>query len=327
MPKYIFTYQTICTINNKSYVGVHSTNDLNDGYIGCGIYCQGGAKTKNSPFHNAVRKHGYKNFKKYILDFYTTYEDALAEEKYLANEDWVKSGNNYNCALGGKGSPFWGMSEERKKEIFEKNKGENNHRYGKAAHNRRIVLKYSISNELIGKFDSLTAAAIDVGVDVSNIKDACIGKNITCRGFIFRYEIYSENEKSILDNYLSNRHITYNNDGSFTVNESLRRSRTLPRVGKKRGSPSEEARKKMAIAKIGKKRLPHSEETKIKMSNSHSLKKKAVIQYNLDDEIITEYESMSKAAIMIGCNRSSILDSINGRIKSCKGYVFKYKNM
>ena len=33
-------YLTLCTANNKIYIGVHQTKDVNvfDGYIGCGVY-------------------------------------------------------------------------------------------------------------------------------------------------------------------------------------------------------------------------------------------------------------------------------------------------
>ena len=93
MPKYIFVYQTICESNGKSYIGVHGTDNLNDGYIGCGIYSQKGA-TKNSPFHHAVKKYGYKNFTRYILDYFDTYTEALYEESVLVDKLWVKSTGN-----------------------------------------------------------------------------------------------------------------------------------------------------------------------------------------------------------------------------------------
>jgi hypothetical protein len=37
MTIYIFTYKTINKINNKYYIGVHSTNDIKDGYLGSGV--------------------------------------------------------------------------------------------------------------------------------------------------------------------------------------------------------------------------------------------------------------------------------------------------
>jgi len=95
---YIFVYQTINEVNGKSYVGVHSTSDINDGYIGCGVFTQSDAR-RGLLFHKAVRKYGYKYFRRYILSFYDTYQEALEEEKFIVNKKWVKENLNYNTAL------------------------------------------------------------------------------------------------------------------------------------------------------------------------------------------------------------------------------------
>ena len=63
--KYI-VYITINLCNGKFYIGVHKTNpEVFDNYIGLGIYRQSNA-TRDYPLHKAVRKYGYKNFKKWV---------------------------------------------------------------------------------------------------------------------------------------------------------------------------------------------------------------------------------------------------------------------
>lgn len=62
-----FTYQTKNLINGKTYIGVHKTKNINDGYIGNGVYRQSCAdrevkRKPNIPFLNAVVKYGYNNF-------------------------------------------------------------------------------------------------------------------------------------------------------------------------------------------------------------------------------------------------------------------------
>jgi hypothetical protein len=117
---YIYTYQTICETSGKSYIGVHSTKKINDGYIGCGIYRDSNA-TMHYLFHRAVKKYGYASFKKHILCFFDNYEDALKEERYLVNEKWVLDKNNYNTALGGKfGNFMFAIPIEIKKRIHKK---------------------------------------------------------------------------------------------------------------------------------------------------------------------------------------------------------------
>jgi hypothetical protein len=123
---YTYSYQTICEISGKSYIGVHATNNINDGYIGCGIFRQSSAK-KNYLFHKAVRKHGYNSFTRHILSFWDTYEDALAEEKYLVDKKWVSDSGNYNTAIGGNGNTTSWMDFEDivriKKLIGDSNRG------------------------------------------------------------------------------------------------------------------------------------------------------------------------------------------------------------
>lgn len=116
--KYNFVYQTKNLINGKTYIGVHGTNKLNDGYIGCGIKSQIGAnresKRSKTIFSRAVAKYGYENFKREILGFFDTYEECLEEEKYLVNENWIKRNDNYNLVLGGKGRKGWKMGKHHR---------------------------------------------------------------------------------------------------------------------------------------------------------------------------------------------------------------------
>lgn len=110
---FIYTYKTICEVNGKSYVGIHKTDNINDGYIGCGIFRQNDAK-KQLLFHRAVKKYGYASFERRILSFYDNYQDALNEEKLIVDYEWVNSNENYNTALGGKGNTTVWMCDEDK---------------------------------------------------------------------------------------------------------------------------------------------------------------------------------------------------------------------
>jgi len=127
---YYIVYQTKNLINNKTYIGVHKTNNINDGYIGCGIYSTISGDNlrrkinSNSALPKAVKKYGIKNFKREILSFFDSYDDALNEEAWLVDENWIKSADNYNVALGGNvGCNGWVMPESQKKHLSEKMKG------------------------------------------------------------------------------------------------------------------------------------------------------------------------------------------------------------
>jgi hypothetical protein len=106
--KYKFVYQTKNKVNGKTYIGYHCTDNLNDGYIGCGCRSQSYAVSSKkyglkSAFIDAVIKYGYNNFEIKILSFYDTIEECIEEEKFIVNKDWVKSNDNYNISLGGNG--------------------------------------------------------------------------------------------------------------------------------------------------------------------------------------------------------------------------------
>lgn len=267
MPQpYIFVYQTICEANGKSYVGVHKTNDLNDGYIGCGVRV-GKPSTfseMNNAFHNAVKKYGAENFKRYILSFYDTYEEALDEERFIVNTSWVKRKDNYNTAIGGKGSPWVGMDEETKKMHIAKQSGSNSVFFGKKAINRRAVIQYDFKGEAIAFFDSVTDAAASIDESPTNIVKSCKGLYSQCGGFVFKYQIYSDKQKEEYEINIKERQRIYDNKGKFKMSSKANDARRgkITRFDYKH---SPETIEKLRLAKLGKKRTPHSEETKSKM--------------------------------------------------------------
>lgn len=115
--KYI-VYQTINTLNNKIYIGVHQTKDPDvfDGYIGCGVYISKKytymyAKTK---FQEAVKKYGPKNFKRTTIAIFNTAEEAYNLEEELVDEKFLARNDVYNMVLGG----ISGMYEWEKIPVF-----------------------------------------------------------------------------------------------------------------------------------------------------------------------------------------------------------------
>lgn len=104
-------YKTINLVNNKEYIGVHSTvnPEIFDGYLGCGCYNtkpSSWEQNTKSPFPKAIIKYGPENFKREVLYVYPYTEEgensAYNKEAELVNEDWIKSDNTYNIMLGGK---------------------------------------------------------------------------------------------------------------------------------------------------------------------------------------------------------------------------------
>lgn len=83
-------YKITNLLNEKTYIGVHKTNDPYDSYMGSG-----------SAIKNAIKKHGKENFKKEVLLVTENKADAYELEKKLTID--YNESNNYNMRLGGVG--------------------------------------------------------------------------------------------------------------------------------------------------------------------------------------------------------------------------------
>jgi len=87
---YHYFYKITNDINGNYYYGVHSTNNLDDEYLGSGIR-----------LGYAKNKYGIEHFHKEILKFFDTADDAYNYESEIVNESLVKDPNCYNCMVGG----------------------------------------------------------------------------------------------------------------------------------------------------------------------------------------------------------------------------------
>jgi hypothetical protein len=90
--KYHYIYKTTNLKNGKFYIGMHSTNNLDDGYLGSG-----------NRLRRAIRKYGKANFKLEILEFFKSRNELASREKDLVNEDLLKDPLCMNLKIGGNG--------------------------------------------------------------------------------------------------------------------------------------------------------------------------------------------------------------------------------
>jgi hypothetical protein len=87
-----YIYKTTNLKNGKFYVGMHSTDNLNDGYLGSG-----------TRLRRSIRRNGIENFKIEYLEFFDNRTDLTNREKELVNEELLKDPMCMNLKPGGTG--------------------------------------------------------------------------------------------------------------------------------------------------------------------------------------------------------------------------------
>jgi len=101
-----FIYKTTNILTKKYYIGMHSTNNLDDGYMGSG-----------KKLAYSIRKYGQKNHKVEIIEYLSSREELSAREKDIVNLNELAKNNCMNLRVGGLGGHNSQTTEEIKKKI------------------------------------------------------------------------------------------------------------------------------------------------------------------------------------------------------------------
>ena len=298
--KYI-VYITINLCNGKFYIGVHRTNpDVFDGYIGNGIYRQSEAN-KNRPFHKAVRKYGYNNFKRTIIRIFPDTEKgkelAYKLEKILVTDTLLKSKQTYNVALGGEG----GLGSEQRTIYLYDLKGN----YIRSFKNAKLAAKFINPQE---EYNTLKA-----------IRNNCLGISNSSFGYYWSYK------KEF--NYNNNKVLVpvsqYTLDGKYLCNY-------------KSITDAEEKLQLNSIEKAIKKhfqcggyqwRYFNGDTSNIgKLLNTFTkLQILPIDMFDKQGNFIEHFDSVKECITKYKyLSTSQISRVLKGIIKSHKGYVFKY---
>lgn len=171
-----FIYKTTNITNKKYYIGVHSTDNLNDGYLGSGVVLK-----------DAIDKYGKENFNREILEFFNSREEAYDRERQIVNQAFVDLCETYNLKIGGAGGYIgkdfyekyaidrkgFKHSDETKEKIKNSKIGIKNPFYGKkhVGDKNRFSHKKNERNVIINgiTYESCTHAAIALSVSKSLI--------------------------------------------------------------------------------------------------------------------------------------------------------------
>ena len=105
--KYHYIYKTTCLINNKYYIGMHSTDNLSDGYIGSG-----------KKLWYSINKYGKENHLVEILEYHQTRNALRLREKQLVNEELLQDIMCMNLVIGGEGG-YRNLTKEQHQKMSE----------------------------------------------------------------------------------------------------------------------------------------------------------------------------------------------------------------
>lgn len=87
-----YIYKTTCLVTNRYYIGMHSTNNIEDGYMGSGLRLR-----------RSIRKYGIEQHKKEIIKFFDTRNLLIEAEIKLITPEMILDKNCMNMMSGGTG--------------------------------------------------------------------------------------------------------------------------------------------------------------------------------------------------------------------------------
>lgn len=90
--KFHVIYKTTCKASGKYYIGMHSTDNLDDGYLGSGTI-----------LGHSLRKYGRENHSIEVLEFLFDRESLRKRERQIVCEEVIGDKFCMNLRLGGEG--------------------------------------------------------------------------------------------------------------------------------------------------------------------------------------------------------------------------------
>ena len=101
--KYHYIYKTTNLLSGRYYIGMHSTDNLEDGYMGSG-----------TRLRRSLNKHGKDNHKVEFIEFLDSREELKDREAEIVNLNEIAKEDCMNLKVGGYG----GLSDDKHKKAF-----------------------------------------------------------------------------------------------------------------------------------------------------------------------------------------------------------------
>lgn len=135
--KYHFIYKTTNVLSGKYYIGMHSTDNLDDGYLGSG-----------TRLRYSINKHGKENFIREILEYCETREELKSKEIEIVNLDEIAKIECMNLIVGGCGG-FISLEGAKKGRLITNERYKNELRKWSSNGGKNRIKKYGIPQQLL----------------------------------------------------------------------------------------------------------------------------------------------------------------------------------
>lgn len=286
-------YQTTNKVNGKLYIGVHKTKnpDIFDGYIGNGICVGYTLKNPKTVYQHALKKYGYKNFIRTTLKVYDTPKEAYEYEASVVTAEFVKQDNNYNTAVGGGGGCV----------IY------------------KTIYQFNNQRELVNTWEGNYSIAEYYGVSLNTIQYALLERKIFKDSFLSysqnpnfeeftnykNYDLYQYTlQGELVETFCSTR------DCSEKLNLSFKSLETAV-TEKKKYKNYYWTHHPEQIYEI------------IKINKLYSLANYSIVQYDLNNNIIQEYNSITEASKLLGYKYRDIQNAVYKELLLDGKFYFK----
>lgn len=299
--------------NNKVYIGITCKNPPEKRWVNGHGYKKG-----NPYFWNAIQKYGWDNFKHDILFANLSRKDACSKEQEMISlYDSTNPDKGYNMTKGGDGKLGYIMSDETKQKISESRigrfTGEDNPNYN----NHKLAGE---NNPFYGKRHTAETREL--------LSELATGRPSPNKGKTwpeeFKQKLRDANKKR------SKPVLQFDLNG-ILVKEYNSVSEASRLTGYNRSNISACCGGHMRIYqnciwRFKSDYIPGEKVEPTKRKKRTTKKYKAVIQYDINDVLIAEYESAIQAEVMTGVKTNYIRACCNNDQKTAGGFIWRYKN-
>ena len=338
--KYI-VYQTINTVNNKKYYGVHRTQviDKFDGYIGDGIYINkpGTFMRPKTPFQCAVKKYGISKFRRTDVNVCDNVDNA-----FNLLEEYIIEDSNYNSHLvlrpkmlpiyqydiNGKLIKKWNSIFDAA-EFFEVWYGtileaityqkslysyywsyKDNIRLSNYSRPPRRVYQYKENGDIALIYNSLEDASYKLNISTNELINLI--KTFTLyNGYYFSDKLQDEFKYKARAALKCQTLYVFSKTGELEFSGNLKQTRAYLKINSNQ-----------KISRAIKNRTLLSNKY-IALSNKLS---KTILVYKVNGDFIKECMSITEVCKEFNLNRGIVSKILKGVYKQTEGYTVKYKN-